>query len=1458
MNKTIFLQLMFYVGNGRSIGIPQYNGTNRTQVYARSTARARAQERYREISERRLRRRMLGRRQALVSQIEELRNARDYLIDIDRRNTSALIGRGNGPEAAIPTPEQLGQGNNEASVTSSLGTSNLEQEVTNTYNDTNRQDGAQNRESRAETRAIDDWARARRRRLESYRRRNLQSDSYQIRRSYNHFGALNNALNRRHATNRDNNQTNTHFETNRSREQGNITETHNQITAETVDNSNNTELSSRIIEPEVVALPESSSLTTMNSRPNSNLDVANEGSSDGHIHEWSLPNTSLGILDNDDNSHNDHTYSNLDTEEVGSLRSETRSDRVERNSSELSIQTDDIQTDDSGIQSNEHSLSDVRRDASDITLPGGSTENNSAASRSNLDIILLSRHIDHMQRICRASLADCALNRHRRQVVRLQSIRRMLEDLQRQIRCLRAASNEELSRRSREAENLGSVLGSVRQRGTAEIDSHSTNLDSARSSMNTSPNYALTDDIVNHERDNEEEGHFDLIDEDAYNDEQMPIERNSDSRTTGHNDASAPDLLPVSYRTTNRPQPARRVNSSNYQLRSRTCNRISRNTSSRLRRNVGQQPALTTPRIYRYPGRYSHIPANSSSGTTSAVTIPLRSSHRTTETTAPNFDSGSSARRYYRGSHLRVSRRSNSNSANSLPLTTEPRTSALSRRTRLARTHNQLFSHLRSTVRAIEINPAEDKNKSERCNEAQGVATKLSIKKEERNRDDTKNQNINTSTIGKKATKLLQIKNSSNKHCSGTSKSKSLKNDKSNILLTRSTKEELRALSQRLERLLKEKRENQPLEIGTTFNSGTNLPSSTSNVNSEQTQQMNETMTEGERYLLSLPRPDPRLSSPNGSSLSDPRLRWRHLMEGIDEHILNDPMPPRRSVRYGVQRHNSSHYREQDFYVRQNYRSQRRDSSPLTGRNRTSRPTHPSFSLVDGTLPSIELGTDSGSDTDDPNLNSNESREFPHNSSLEWNGGTSSSPLFRHGFGRWPVRRMSRREELMDISGFGRNLNRNQVEYASLLSPNRNYENEELEERWREDRRRIRNRASARLSRMRQLERTTAYDYSAENNSVENNPNPDDVNNRSYREYLARARSPVTTAYNPSSADAGPSNNELPSDNQDIGININTDPATLDIDRLPPLRELIWRRLRRRNAQLNMLENEIAGTRNHTRTSESRSELDRNLLNQENNESSSNGNSVGRDINRPHREFLTWMVDQMRLDHESNTTHSSVRRSGQSDQIEGMANNSLNEEDTEQASGDPSTRHISFSREFITPPPIQYRHRYTNLQENNDDTNVSLNDRQSNSGSRTVRQEEESRPTSYAAAAVNGLIARNSISGSNAANNAQTNATAATFQREHYYLHNAPANMLLTHRIQSWDFHKDHIPDLRDSSSNLVVNEARIHNDASVDISEDGSILVTLIPSNMPMTTVVGVYGLKPDINRGRCYAHFR
>jgi activator-of-BECN1-regulated-autophagy protein 1 len=91
---------------------------------------------------------------------------------------------------------------------------------------------------------------------------------------------------------------------------------------------------------------------------------------------------------------------------------------------------------------------------------------------------------------------------------------------------------------------------------------------------------------------------------------------------------------------------------------------------------------------------------------------------------------------------------------------------------------------------------------------------------------------------------------------------------------------------------------------------------------------------------------------------------------------------------------------------------------------------------------------------------------------------------------------------------------------------------------------------------------------------------------------------------------------------------------------------------------------------------------------------------------------------------------------------------------------------------------------------------------------------------------------------------------------DHFFMGNTPSSMLLTHRIQAWDFSKGDIPDLTDSDVNLVVPEAKIHNDASVDISEDGTLLVTLVPSNLPMTTVVGVYSLSPE-SKGRLYATY-
>ena len=39
-------------------------------------------------------------------------------------------------------------------------------------------------------------------------------------------------------------------------------------------------------------------------------------------------------------------------------------------------------------------------------------------------------------------------------------------------------------------------------------------------------------------------------------------------------------------------------------------------------------------------------------------------------------------------------------------------------------------------------------------------------------------------------------------------------------------------------------------------------------------------------------------------------------------------------------------------------------------------------------------------------------------------------------------------------------------------------------------------------------------------------------------------------------------------------------------------------------------------------------------------------------------------------------------------------------------------------------------------------------------------------------------------------------------------------------RIQTWDFASGNIPDISNSEENIVVKEAKIHNDASVDIAE--------------------------------------
>lgn len=73
------------------------------------------------------------------------------------------------------------------------------------------------------------------------------------------------------------------------------------------------------------------------------------------------------------------------------------------------------------------------------------------------------------------------------------------------------------------------------------------------------------------------------------------------------------------------------------------------------------------------------------------------------------------------------------------------------------------------------------------------------------------------------------------------------------------------------------------------------------------------------------------------------------------------------------------------------------------------------------------------------------------------------------------------------------------------------------------------------------------------------------------------------------------------------------------------------------------------------------------------------------------------------------------------------------------------------------------------------------------------------------------------------------------------------------HRIQAWDFSKYSLPEIHLAEKNVVVGECKVHNDASVDISSDGKLLVTLLPSGrLSITTMLGVYSMQWD-SLGQC-----
>ncbi|KDR15571.1 uncharacterized protein LOC110833496 isoform X2 [Zootermopsis nevadensis] len=87
--------------------------------------------------------------------------------------------------------------------------------------------------------------------------------------------------------------------------------------------------------------------------------------------------------------------------------------------------------------------------------------------------------------------------------------------------------------------------------------------------------------------------------------------------------------------------------------------------------------------------------------------------------------------------------------------------------------------------------------------------------------------------------------------------------------------------------------------------------------------------------------------------------------------------------------------------------------------------------------------------------------------------------------------------------------------------------------------------------------------------------------------------------------------------------------------------------------------------------------------------------------------------------------------------------------------------------------------------------------------------------------------------------------------RDSFIITDAP--MSPNHRIQAWDFSRLSIPDISNAEKNVIVAECKIHNDASVDVSNDGHLLVTLLPTGrLSSTAMLGVYSLEWE-SLGQC-----
>ncbi|XP_065647505.1 activating molecule in BECN1-regulated autophagy protein 1B isoform X4 [Hydra vulgaris] len=70
-----------------------------------------------------------------------------------------------------------------------------------------------------------------------------------------------------------------------------------------------------------------------------------------------------------------------------------------------------------------------------------------------------------------------------------------------------------------------------------------------------------------------------------------------------------------------------------------------------------------------------------------------------------------------------------------------------------------------------------------------------------------------------------------------------------------------------------------------------------------------------------------------------------------------------------------------------------------------------------------------------------------------------------------------------------------------------------------------------------------------------------------------------------------------------------------------------------------------------------------------------------------------------------------------------------------------------------------------------------------------------------------------------------------------------------TNRIQLWSSSNESEPDVKSTTANVIIPRCKIHNDNSIDISSDGSLLAAFLPIkyNSPMDIELQVISLKPE-----------